>query len=154
MAVTFIYYIALFYVTATNLSTCLPINHTDRYRIAFSAVKTAAFATGDSDATVVFNNVYTNDGGGFDEHSSHFVAPVSGTYYLAFAIRGSPTVVGDLMHNGKLAARIFAKDYNGGANQVIRRLEAGDNVWVRQKANYVSSGGRYATFSGMLLYRA
>ena len=154
MAFAFICHITFFCLVATNLATCLTISHTGRYRIAFSAVRTAAFATGDSDATIVYNNVYTNDGRGFDEHSAHFVAPVSGTYYLAFAIRGSPTVVGDMMHNGKLVARIFAKDYNEGANQVVRRLEAGDNVWVRQKDNYASSGGRYATFSGMLLYAA
>ena len=130
--------------------------------VAFSAVRMTDILPVIEDTEVTFDHIETNVGGGFDESTSHFVAPVSGYYYFAFSLNPEGHFA-SLHLNGvnkvSIAAGIGADIWDTASNSIILQLEVGDSVRivVRYDASFTNdihcNGGRYCTFSGHLLHQ-
>ncbi|XP_014666552.1 PREDICTED: collagen alpha-1(X) chain-like [Priapulus caudatus] len=130
-----------------------------RHQVAFTAILAETCFSGDEAMTIIFNTTILNIGGGFNESSGEFTAPVSGIYiislnglshsttstWLKLIKNGTTTIV-----NGYGAHRHAAVSMS-----VNVRLKQGDTLEIQLqpgKAIYSESDDIYTTFTGFLLY--
>ncbi|XP_045177710.1 complement C1q-like protein 4 [Mercenaria mercenaria] len=149
----------LLYSTAFGLVVC----QQDSNEVAFSAGLTHDIAILHAEK-VVYDKVFTNVGGGYDNTSGNFNCPVSGVYVFQFhalAHQDKSTWL-ELYHNAYYIASIYGhtvNDYASGGNSVILKLSKGDQVYVKAVDNSYGTDtnmyGRpdeiYSTFSGYLI---
>ncbi|WAR10569.1 C1QT3-like protein, partial [Mya arenaria] len=93
---------------------------------------------------IVFDNVITNVGGGYNALQGHFTAPIRGVYVFHVVITDTPTHAASvqLLHNGKWIGHVLADDvgnaYQTSSTVASVQLEKGDQVWVQNE--YAFSG--------------
>ncbi|XP_053374375.1 cerebellin-4-like [Mercenaria mercenaria] len=107
---------------------------------------------------IVFSDVITNIGNGYNNHHGLFIAPVSGLYMFSTTILSGQNVeyVAAIEINGSDVVRMFERgtdNRHGSATQtVIVQLKKGDDVAVQSlSADHTYWGDRYSSFSGVLL---
>ncbi|XP_059905543.1 caprin-2 isoform X4 [Gadus macrocephalus] len=134
---------------------------TQPIRVAFTASRTANFAPGNLDQTVVFDQLHTNVGETYDARVGRFTCPVAGAYVFLFHILklaiNVPLYV-NLMCNDEVMVSAYANDgapdHETASNHAILPLYPGDQVWLRlHRGAIYGSTWKYSTFSGFLLYQ-
>ena len=111
--------------------------------------------------SVVFNQVETNIGNGYDQYTGVFSAPTSGVYVFSTTIS---TLVANSSHygvfqNGKKKTVMwvngFQNNYDSSSHTVILKLQKGDDVTIKHTGSDKSvNGDLHSMFSGFLLYQA
>jgi hypothetical protein len=109
--------------------------------------------------TVIFDEVVTNNGHGYNKHTGHFLAPRDGTYYFAaifLCVRGSTHL--QMMKNDQEIGRgVGYHDHaNTGVINVIVNLKKGDVVFLRHSEDVGGQretihGNRYSELVGHML---
>ncbi|XP_045188011.2 uncharacterized protein LOC123545766 [Mercenaria mercenaria] len=114
------------------------------------------------DQSILFETVLLNIGGAYHSNHSLFIAETPGVYLFSVSIlsfvndRSEYTAA--LVKNGGNLALIYGHGDSGrhdqGSVTVVTQLKAGDEVWVKLLSSADDSiyGGRYTTFSGVMLY--
>lgn len=114
--------------------------------------------------TITFETTITDIGGGYNNQSGVFVAPVSGIYLFSCSLMDDLEEHGlmlhaEIVHNQRVLGRIFAhaepnNHRDQGAQTVVTYAKQGDQVWVRTIDNQdLGLGGElYSTFTGYLLF--
>ena len=127
-------------------------------QISFSAGRISFFHSGISPVTLIFDELFSNSGNGFSFASSHFYAPIDGTYLFLFNAKPADTSGHRirLLHNGNhvVGSAALAVGQMAG-NQAVLRLQALDSVWLDLlPSGSVEGHPTYirATFSGYRLY--
>ncbi|XP_061187002.1 complement C1q-like protein 4 [Saccostrea echinata] len=117
----------------------------------------SSFWTGD---VLIFSNVITNIGGGYNSNTGIFTAPVAGMYqfFVNICSYASKTTSYYIVLNGisKVTALSQSSNhapYQTGTNMLLVRLEQGDKVWIKRRSGsgYYSSSPPFTTFSGFLI---
>lgn len=116
--------------------------------------------------TIKFNQIITNEGDGYNQHSGVFTCPEAGVYLFSFFIgqRGEAVpkgIAAELMVNSVnildaiVDSHSPGQDITGGNTAVIR-LNQGDTVWIDSLGNNGhaegSPGLKLTSFSGVFLY--
>ena len=115
---------------------------------------------------MIYREVITHLGGGYNPGNGVFTAPVSGTYVFFTTVVSwdNHSINTDIVLNGNSQVRTFAesrgfstpnqKVYQTGTNLVVLQLQVGDRVWVRRSAGrgFIVHPTPIHTFSGYLLY--
>ncbi|CAC5423614.1 unnamed protein product [Mytilus coruscus] len=124
---------------------------------AFTAYKvsTQALSTGE---VIKFDQVWTNNGNGYDPSSGVFTAPLAGLYHFAAVVMSvsDATLYLSLYHNNAkiTTSYITDKGYKTGTFDVVLTLKKGDKVSIRSRQNsqsIFSNSNNYSTFSGNLI---
>jgi len=155
---------ALHFTQKTNMQQQIDqLRNIAKTSVVFSAVTTKSLVVA-AKQTAVFDIVYTNLGGGYNNVTGEFHCPVSG--YYSFSMGGhlntpDPFVFFIMYHNTESILAMYARVTNGDQemayNSVIRKLSAGDVVKVvafDQSSIYANDRDRYCSFSGHLLFQA
>ncbi|KAH3722226.1 hypothetical protein DPMN_065182 [Dreissena polymorpha] len=89
--------------------------------VAFSAIKVANQEHVGFHQNIIFEQILTNEGGGYHQIHGVFIAPQSGVYVFSSAIMCAPNgeVFSEMVHNGNLVTRIVTV---GDGIKVVRRL--------------------------------
>ena len=112
--------------------------------------------------TIIFDNVVTNLGSGYDGQDGQFTVPRAGLYFFATSLMAFPNhyIHAEVVHNGKNVAYVFAANSatslgdDTGTAVMNLVLQAGDKVWVRHRSDPGSAAyleSPYSTFSGFLI---
>lgn len=114
---------------------------------------------------IVYQHVFLNLGGGYDEQTGIFTAPCSGVYSLALTLYGNAVFLGEklstcasLRVNTQVVGSILER--NGSDREdsatvfVAVKLKAGDQVAVSllEGCFVCDDNNHYNTFTGFLLY--
>ncbi|XP_072320370.1 complement C1q-like protein 2, partial [Eucyclogobius newberryi] len=130
-------------------------------KVAFSVGLSDSGAVGpfDSETTLKFNKVLTNEGSAYDPQTGLFSAPVPGLYVFSFCVldflKGYMGV--SLHHNDRPISFSLKLNAHGGydsaCNSAILRLNAGDAVSLRLPASYrlYDDQRNFSLFSGFSL---
>eukprot|EP00745_Piridium_sociabile_P000458 TRINITY_DN1029_c0_g1_i14.p1 TRINITY_DN1029_c0_g1~~TRINITY_DN1029_c0_g1_i14.p1 ORF type:complete len:223 (-),score=44.31 TRINITY_DN1029_c0_g1_i14:188-856(-) len=109
--------------------------------------------------TVVFDNVVTNIGSGYNHTDGLFIAPVNGSYVFSLHQMNADVhnaLVLAIVKNGAVLDLALAEGsgaaYDQGSSMVTTQLTAGDHVWVRQDSGDGVRGSYWTIFSGFLLH--
>ncbi|KAH3722113.1 hypothetical protein DPMN_065065 [Dreissena polymorpha] len=108
---------------------------------------------------IVFEQVLTNEGGGYHPNHGVFIAPQSGVNVFSSAILCFPNgeVLAEMVHNGNPVTHIYCHGDSGrhdqGSQMVVIKINAGDEVAVRNYYHADDSiwGGLFSSFSGYLV---
>ncbi|XP_045187629.2 cerebellin-2-like [Mercenaria mercenaria] len=107
---------------------------------------------------IVFSDVITNIGNGYNNHHGLFIAPVSGLYMFSTTLLSGPNVEysAAIEINGSDVVKMFERgtdNRHGSATQtVVVQLKKGDDVAVQSLVpDHTYWGDRYSSFSGVLL---
>ncbi|KAL1280744.1 hypothetical protein QQF64_015344 [Cirrhinus molitorella] len=111
----------------------------NEYKVAFGATlgSTDNFGPFNTPVTLVYNNVYLNEGRAYNPNNGIFTAPVKGAYYFSFSghNRSSKVLNLGLFKNGEQMVILFnhplGNRYESTANSISLTLEKGDHVYVR-----------------------
>ena len=111
--------------------------------------------------TVIFDNVLTNDGNGYDDRTGVFTCPVTGTYMFVFDALVSHLAKLLLKLNKKTVVVLY-KDhplFNFDkihtyhiSRTVLLKLKRGDHVKVVSEGYRTSLSSDYSGFAGTFLY--
>ncbi|VDI65928.1 Hypothetical predicted protein [Mytilus galloprovincialis] len=110
-----------------------------------------------SGATLVFDNVVTNTGSGYDASTGQFVAPYEGLYYFSWTILTgtSSYFISDIFHNGNKIASNFSDGtgistgHISASQSVMLQLAAKDRVYIKtHRTGQFRYGETWSTFSG------
>ncbi|XP_052711661.1 uncharacterized protein LOC128185980 [Crassostrea angulata] len=109
--------------------------------------------------TLVFPEVITNVGNGYNPSTGLFTAPTSGEYVFFVNVQGygTQTIYVDIVLNGVSQIRTLAcggtyQANNPGPNLALLTLQKEDRVWVKHHHGQgYFSDGNITTFSGFLL---
>ena len=124
--------------------------------VAFSGSRAAGCCRG-KNSVVVFERTYVNTGGGWEEKSGVFTAPIPGLYYFSWtglANRNNHFYM-SLYHNDQKTVTTNGGYGDGGHNSasgsVILSLLAGHRVFLRVTDGFLheTDGTEYTTLSGM-----
>lgn len=127
--------------------------------VAFSAIMTQRHEDNIGvHQNIIFEDVETNMGAGYNSHTGIFTAPVSGLYLISAAIvsRHNREYSAAIVVNRRDVARLNGRGTDGrhgsGSQTVIISLRIGDAVAV-QNLYRVNSywGDKYSSFSGFLI---
>lgn len=137
----------------------------------FNATKTntvAFYASKDTYETyylikgkVVFENVITNTGSGYDAEYGIFTAPVSGIYVFAWniCVKEGKRAGTHLLLNDKVVAKNWAdsreardKSDDSGTMLNVVTLRSYDEVWVEMDDGTYVEGDGWSSFSGWKIY--
>ncbi|XP_028260904.1 cerebellin-1-like [Parambassis ranga] len=129
-------------------------------KVVFSAKTATGVDIGpfNTDTTLVYGAVITNEGNAYNQHTGIFTAPVAGTYYFTFFYHagGQHKSKLDLMKNSQMM--VYSSDHqtvsdaaDNGGNAAFLQLQRGDQVFTRMEANTHVYGHHATTFSGFLL---
>ncbi|XP_052814708.1 complement C1q tumor necrosis factor-related protein 3-like [Mya arenaria] len=129
--------------------------------VAFTAYLSNTLATVGPHQHIVFDNVITNVGGGYNALQGHFTAPIRGVYVFHVVITDTPTHAASvqLLHNGKWIGHVLADDvgnaYQTSSTVASVQLEKGDQVWVQNEYAFSGTesidGGSWSSFVGYLV---
>lgn len=118
-------------------------------------VKRTTPLTGSSSQNIdiKFDKIITNIGNGFDPHTSHFTAPVNGTYHFAMSYLAANTAGHIFWHvNGIQVMEMFALTNGGtGSGTVILHLTKGDQVWLKLRKSETMQP-TFNSFTGYLMF--
>ena len=109
---------------------------------------------------IVFEQVLTNEGGGYHQNHGVFIAPQSGIYVFSSTILcfQNGEVLAEMVHNGNPVTNIYCHGDSGrhdqGSQTVVIKMNAGDEVAVRNFYHADDSiwGGQFSSFSGYLIW--
>ena len=107
---------------------------------------------------MVFPNVITNVGNGYNPSDGVFTAPRAGVYVFFVNVQsynGKPIYV-DIVMNGSRKVKTMAYESsssksNAGPNLAVLSLQTGDRVWVNHYAGTGYYDNPITTFSGFLV---
>lgn len=108
----------------------------------------------------MWDKVYSNHGGGFDQSTGVFTAKVAGVYVFNFhsLAQQDEEVWLELYHNMQYVNSLYGHaphGWAGGSNTAALMLNVGDTVYVNMKDTntmiYGATDEIYSTFSGYLL---
>ena len=131
--------------------------------VAFAVVSLKEFGPVPVDTRIPFEEVYTNDGDGWNTDENFFEAPVTGVYYFTASIHSqwATGAWADIVRLNKQfvgwrkVVSLRALSSGGNTNQVVLHLERGDRVAVQLlPANcriFSHPDFVYTAFSGFLL---
>ncbi|XP_026878132.2 cerebellin-1-like [Electrophorus electricus] len=109
---------------------------------------------------MIYKNVFTNFGNGYDSSTGIFTAPVKGVYYFRFYAHchvGNKMAV-SLYKNGAMQCSVFSwkpTNTNGNAsNGIVLTLEKGDQIFTKlwDKTWVYDDPASYTSFGGFLLF--
>ncbi|KAL3871597.1 hypothetical protein ACJMK2_039588 [Sinanodonta woodiana] len=130
--------------------------------VGFTARLTNTITLGlNSQQTLVFDNVYINEGNGYDATTGVFRAPIAGMYVILMTVSSEGDYLSEdieVVHNGVPVCRAVATHLHWGGcpcNAVVR-LKVGDAVWAREmyhRTNDRIRGSYYTTFSMGLMIK-
>ena len=127
--------------------------------VAFSAVRTTSFTTSSGGQALPFETVYTNVGDDFNAATGRFTCEIPGIYMFTYNIlthRG--TSFTSLMKNDDRINSVYRSSesfHDMIGNAAVLQLAAGDQVWLRvgdSGQKIYSDGGKYTSFSGVMLH--
>ncbi|XP_073704365.1 complement C1q subcomponent subunit B-like [Garra rufa] len=134
----------------------------NEYKVAFGATlgSTDNFGPFNTPVTLVYNNVYVNEGRAYNPNTGIFTAPVKGAYFFSFSghNRSSKVLNLGLFKNGEQMVILFnhplGNRYESTANSISLTLEKGDNVYVRlRETSWVFDNySHHNSFVGHLLF--
>lgn len=148
------------YILAPLSSTQVP----SRPNVAFSARMSQPETGLTNHHTLVFDDVQTNVGGGYNQHSGSFVAPDTGVYVFSWTLYyyHPSSICVDIVINGAVFGNSFGEgssSYLVSTSVIVVHLNNGDTVLVRTNkdgchntGNILSDQYRWSTFSGWLLF--
>lgn len=122
--------------------------------IGFSAVLTHNVYLGNNQA-VIYGNILTNVGNGYNKLSGHFIVPRKGLYVFSCTVRANTNegITVGIVHNGRpvliIASSVYSPETASGT--VVLALKKGDNVWVRCLNHGRHIEGHHNYFSGYLI---
>nr|XP_022294892.1 complement C1q-like protein 4 [Crassostrea virginica] len=129
-------------------------------RIGFTAGVTSSSSSWSS-GTLIFPNVITNVGNGYNPIDGVFTAPRAGVYVFFVNVQSysNNAIYVDIVLNGATKVRAMvdqgSQEYNdAGPNLAVLSLQTGDRVWVKHHSGqgyYTDSNGPITTFSGFLI---
>ena len=117
-----------------------------------------------AEQTVLFDDVLSNFGGGYDPVSSMFTCPVSGVYVISLTVTsfaGDKRIQGEIFKEASRHTAALADDHTNavtsGSATAVLSCEAGERIWVRSyNANSEMHGSndccRKSSMSCFLLY--
>uniref|UniRef100_A0A671QDY5 Collagen alpha-1(VIII) chain-like n=1 Tax=Sinocyclocheilus anshuiensis TaxID=1608454 RepID=A0A671QDY5_9TELE len=135
-----------------------------KFKVAFGATlgSTGNFGPFNSPVTLVYNNVYVNEGSAYNPNTGVciFTAPVKGAYFFSFSGHNCSSKVLNLglFKNGEQMVIVFnhplGDHYESTANSVSLTLEKGDRVYVRlRETSWVFDNySHHNSFVGHLLF--
>lgn len=125
--------------------------------MAFTASVTTPSSTLNS-GTLVFNQVISNIGNGYNNCTGVFSAPTTGTYvfYASAVEHNKQNLQLDIVLNSVPKVRLMgylSAAYQTGTNMVVLPLKRGDKVWVRHSygTGYWTHNVPLTTFSGFMI---
>lgn len=125
--------------------------------VAFTTSVTSSTSTWNS-GTLIFDEIITNVGNGYNPSTGVFTSPISGTYvfYVTAVDYGAKFLAIDIVLNSVSKARAYCSHsttYQTGTNMVVLELQKGDSVWVRYAGGkgYATDSVPLTTFSGYLI---
>ncbi|KAK7107067.1 myosin heavy chain, clone 203-like [Littorina saxatilis] len=125
--------------------------------VAFHAILAKPVTTKEK-TTIVCDHTVTSVGGGYDNKTGVFTAPVTGTY--CFMVTTSPNKVDravkgrlDVIHKSTRIGYVFCVGDNWSTGHTCAKVNAGEQVYLQtyDGPEYTFGGGWWTTFSGMLL---
>ncbi|XP_038058417.1 collagen alpha-1(X) chain-like [Patiria miniata] len=129
--------------------------------VAFSAYRTAR-VTGDAGDVIIFDNIETNLGDGYDSGTGVFTCSITGAYFFTTSVHRIYSSTHPHLILRKNDEKIFAiydsdsNSYQQSSNSAILSLTSGDRVWLEFGSSgrgiYSESGNKYSYFSGFLIY--
>lgn len=127
-----------------------------RNPVAFSAYRTSSQSLY-AGTKVLFNQVWTNVGNGYEPSTGIFTAPRAGLYHFTAVVMSSSNqlLYLRLYHNTLMTAgsHVSGRDFETGTFDVIFSLQKGDEVYIAGGGSYTiySAGSKYVTFSGHII---
>lgn len=124
--------------------------------VAFSAYRTGSQSL-TSGTKVLFNQVWTNVGNGYETSTGIFTAPRAGLYHITAVVMSlnGKTLFLTLYHNKVATAGSYVtgRSYETGTFDVIFSLQKGDEVYISGRGGYTlySNSNTYVTFSGHIV---
>ncbi|XP_045183816.2 complement C1q-like protein 4 [Mercenaria mercenaria] len=130
--------------------------------IAFTAGLSRTIQNMGTKQIIVFNNVFTNVGNGYNPYSGHFTAPVRGVYAFFLVITNIPgySCSVQLLRNGQFIGSLLAhskenRNFLTSTLAVTAKLKKGDRVWVQNAYGFSPvekmDGNNWSMFSGHLV---
>ena len=114
--------------------------------------------------TIIFDDVETNLGNGYDGSTGVFIAPTPGIYvfYINLLAQRQNTIESTVFRNGFPIQHVYAgtpeNTYGPGGNMVVIMLQKEDNIYTKinkdPNRNVTLIDGPWCTFNGFLLYPA
>lgn len=109
--------------------------------------------------TIVFDDVLTNIGGGYNPETGIFKVPYTGRYLFSLTVRAQnerqvwAEIVAEPVVIGQCDAGDTEIDHASASISVVAFLEAGDEVYVRQTKMWTGyfQGNGFTAFTGLLL---
>ena len=100
---------------------------------------------------IIFENVQTNKGLGYNSSSGVFKASVSGLYYFSVVIMSHATedIETEIVKNGFPIASTYSGDsttWNAGTQSTVLHLNVGDSVYIRIYNNPTVNDGNVRVF--------
>lgn len=129
----------------------------DSSKVAFYAYLSNTATDLGRNQDIVFDNVVTNVGSGYNGNHGVFVAPVTGTYLFSVTLRGGEdgkTWI-HVVVNGLVVAKIDLQNslYLQNSQTIVVNLNEGDDVSVQNTiVGGAITGDRCSTLSGFLIY--
>ncbi|XP_063401904.1 uncharacterized protein LOC134686161 [Mytilus trossulus] len=125
--------------------------------IAFSAYRTSPQSLSDG-TKVLFNQVWTNVGNGYQASTGIFTAPREGLYHFTAVLMSTNggSLFSKIYHNKTPTAGnyITGSGYKTGTFDVVFSLQRGDEVYIAGGGGYTihSDIGKFITFSGHSIF--
>lgn len=129
-------------------------------RVVFTATVTQSF-TSPSGHTIVFPNVLSSTGGGYNHRNGVFTAPIGGLYFFFCKItsQSDSDMVFEFILNGspQTTHLVYGRSehsYRTSSNAIVLQLNRGDAVWIKMLqggVHYTYHSGGDQTFMGFLL---
>ena len=130
-------------------------------RVAFFARLSTPSPKLTSNQAIVFDDIVTNLGGGYNTYNGSFVPPVPGIYVVTTSVLvdKNHSIVSIVKNGQALSSMVVDDDPNTKLHEshstqtAIVQLEKSDRVSVQNHGSgIIFYGGYFSTFSGFLLY--
>ncbi|KAK3102349.1 hypothetical protein FSP39_010682 [Pinctada imbricata] len=127
--------------------------------VSFSAYLNADFTTPLREQIVIFQTTRTNNGGGYDNQTGIFTAPVDGVYFFFVSLLAKRPGEFKFAVNDNTGVQLLMLSDRAGFNQVsnsvVLNMKAGEKGYV--KTHWERNGNfdiykLWSTFSGMLIH--